>query len=928
MTSRSGRAACAGSLRPSGLLGRWVLGAAAVLALLPLFHVSPLLAQDELLINDDRVPRAQFLPHVALGSTGNLVTAWSDGRNGPDIFIDYDIYAMTVRDPLALGSTVNRRLNDDTGSGIQSAPDIAASASGTFFCVWEDSRGSNPDIYGVALDSLGIRSTPNLRVNDDAGFSDQRNPHIAAAGPNRFLVVWGDQRTGESNIFGSYRNENGAPLGANFAISQDPVLGGSFQGEPAVAANASGLTLVVWLDGREGGSVFGATFDIYGQWIDSAGNAIGGNFKVNATTGAQQDASPTVAADSTQGFVVAWIDRRLGISTDPGDVYAQRFAADRSLVGPNTRVNDDALGRNQRAVRAVAGPGATVLFWEDQRENFGSDANIDAARVPYDASLPGPNYRVNSSTLGRQGSPSAVWDGRDAFLVAWEDSRNGAADIYAISFLPSGARRGLDTQMNDDAARNDQWRPRIGKGRGEYLLTWIDRRDAADDLFGQWVAANGGREGANIPLYRETPTSRPVASEAVVAADGTAFAAAQVTRDSDAGEIRGFLFTTRGTSPAASFWVTDSLQSAQADPAVAARPGEFAVAWIDSRGTVPRIFGQRISTSGLRLGWNHPLLSLEPADPPFGLDLAADPTGVGYWLLYAEGASADQRLWIAHLDASLLADGPPVQVAPGTAGPKQDASLSVSEEDGRVEILWEGLGPSGVEAVYQVALTSGLVPLGPVLALGDLAAGGARSHPSLATLDSRSMATWQERRDGNWSIWMQVIQDGIDPLGAIRVDEDTGVADQFDPGVGMDASGHAIVVWTDTRSLSSGSDILGRVFGLTPTAVDELPDPPPVPPPAPPSRMRVGPARPNPFSGVLGIPIEVPESMTSPVRVLVLDARGGLVASLHQGEVPGGRTVVRWNGSDSRGRGVASGIYWLVVEAGGERHALRLVRLR
>src|SRR5256885_11731711 len=70
-------------------------------------------AQDEILINDDRLPRSQFGPRPARGSNGTLVVAWADGRNGPDASPDFDIYAVTIRDPLALGSTVNHRINDD-----------------------------------------------------------------------------------------------------------------------------------------------------------------------------------------------------------------------------------------------------------------------------------------------------------------------------------------------------------------------------------------------------------------------------------------------------------------------------------------------------------------------------------------------------------------------------------------------------------------------------------------------------------------------------------------------------------------------------------------------------------------------------------------------------------------------------------------------
>ena len=857
-----------------------------------------------------------------------MVVVWSDGRNGPDSFIDYDIYAMTIRDPLALGATVNRRINDDSSPAIQGLPDIASSPAGSMLCVWEDSRGGNPDIYSAALDSLGFRTTPNLRINDDVGFGEQRTPRVTAVGVDRYFVVWGDQRATHSDVYGSYRNVSGAPLGPNFIVSPDTVAGGSFQGEPAVATNSIGLTLVAWLDGREGGSVFGATFDIYGQWIDSTGAMIGTNFKINSTSTHQQNASPAVVADPTQGFVVAWIDRRLGTSIDPGDVFAQRFGPDRVPVGGNVKVNDDGVGKNQKNVRGAPGPDGAYLFWEDQREGLGLDPNVRCARVPYDASAPGANFRVNSATPGRQGTPSAAWDGRNAFLAVWEDSRNGAPDVYAVSVLPDGTRQGFDTQLNDDAARNDQWAPNLGRGNGEYLLTWIDRRNTTNDLFGQWVTANGGREGTNTLLYSQTLTTRPVTSGAAVSQGGIALAAAQVTRDSDAGEIRGFLFLSRGNGPSASFWISDSLQSAQADPVVVWRPGEFAVAWIDSRDSVPRIYGQSLSEAGIRMGSNHPLLSVVPADPPLGFDLQPDGFGGGYWLLYADGIAADQKLWVAHLTPTLDPEGFPTEVAAAFGGPKQDPKLAASPVDGRLEIVWQGVSASGQGAVYQLALTSSLMALGPVLEVGDPAFDAARTHPSIAMVDSRSVISWQERR-GDWSIWMRVIQSGVNPAtGSVRVDQDPGQADQFGPVTGLDAAGHALFVWTDMRSLSSGSDILSRVIELTPTAVDEIPSPPPDPPPAPPARMRVGPAMPNPFSGVLGIRVEVPTDRGSRLRATILDVQGRLVARVYDGTAEGGRIILRWDGSDMAGREVSSGVYWLIAESGGERHAIRLVRIR
>jgi len=94
------------------------------------------------------------------------------------------------------------------------------------------------------------------------------------------------------------------------------------------------------------------------------------------------------------------------------------------------------------------------------------------------------------------------------------------------------------------------------------------------------------------------------------------------------------------------------------------------------------------------------------------------------------------------------------------------------------------------------------------------------------------------------------------------------------------------------------------------------------------SRMRVGPGRPNPFSSALRVPVEVPVAAGGRVRAYVLDASGRLVARVYDGVAPNGRLSVSWSGSDSRGREVASGVYWFVAESGGERHAVRLVRIR
>jgi hypothetical protein len=163
--------------------------------------------------------------------------------------------------------------------------------------------------------------------------------------------------------------------------------------------------------------------------------------------------------------------------------------------------------------------------------------------------------------------------------------------------------------------------------------------------------------------------------------------------------------------------------------------------------------------------------------------------------------------------------------------------------------------------------------------------------------------------------------------GVTRVDEDPGTGDKFDPNVGIDDAGHLLVVWADGRSTSSEFDILGRVFETVPTAV--LPDPPPTPGPSasPPRALRAGPARPNPFGSVLRLPVEAPPG-AGPVRAYVINVRGQRVRTLLDGAPPAPRFTLGWDGTDARGTRVSSGVYWIVVEEGGERRALRVVTLR
>jgi hypothetical protein len=89
---------------------------------------------------------------------------------------------------------------------------------------------------------------------------------------------------------------------------------------------------------------------------------------------------------------------------------------------------------------------------------------------------------------------------------------------------------------------------------------------------------------------------------------------------------------------------------------------------------------------------------------------------------------------------------------------------------------------------------------------------------------------------------------------------------------------------------------------------------------------RLLPPSPNPFNPSVQIRFTLEES--SPVALVVYNVRGERIRALVSRTMPSGEHLVVWRGDDDRGHMVASGVYYVVLEAGGQsfRQRLSLVR--
>jgi hypothetical protein len=84
-------------------------------------------------------------------------------------------------------------------------------------------------------------------------------------------------------------------------------------------------------------------------------------------------------------------------------------------------------------------------------------------------------------------------------------------------------------------------------------------------------------------------------------------------------------------------------------------------------------------------------------------------------------------------------------------------------------------------------------------------------------------------------------------------------------------------------------------------------------------------AGPNPSRGAVRIDFAIPDR--SDVRLSVHDVAGRRLAEIRRDALPAGRHTVAWEGRDRSGRLVASGVYFLRLEAAGRAITRKMVRL-
>lgn len=361
-------------------------------------------------VNDDSSSSHQRVSSVGQERFNRMtLVAWEDERNG-----NCDIYA-TVIDRFGTPVLQNFRVNDDP-SGV-SSHFYPSSAGGNkrFIVCWYDSRQGG-DIYAQMLNDVGSKIGDNFLVNEGNIGAFQWYPFCAMDTYNRAAIVWMDYRQTFSKIYARLYDENGNPAGPEFRVGDSP------ESIPevfaSVAMNSDGYWVVSWMDYRNGNP------DIYCQLFTPHGEKIGSNKRVNLDGSNVLQSYPACAIDDNRNIAIAWEDKRNGSY----DIYLQLLDSLGNLIGINERVNDNPPGNSDCYSPSCAfdETGRLAVIFNGEFENIGNPQifcqrfRSDGTKIGYNQKINEPNLFPNNShwTVGQ-----SVIANSEFIIFTWTDNR-------------------------------------------------------------------------------------------------------------------------------------------------------------------------------------------------------------------------------------------------------------------------------------------------------------------------------------------------------------------------------------------------------------------------------------------------------------------------------------------------------------------------
>ena len=386
-----------------------------------------------------------------------------NGYHGTDSLIGVE-QALFADGTVGIRHYAETRINTYV-TNDQMYPSVAGLSGGGYVVTWSSygQDGSGYGIYAQRYDASGNVLGSETQVNSYTP-SDQIQPAIAALSGGGYVVTWMSQGQDDdgAGIYAQRYDPIGNALGPEIRINTYTT---SSQDAPAIAALSGGGYVVTWWSNGQDGDLYG----IYARRYDADGNALGPETQVNTYTASVQYA-PAIAALSGGGYVVTWMSQ--GQDGSGLGIYAQRYAANGTALGPETRINTYTISDQEAPVIAALPSGGYVVTWGSNQDS--SSFGVYAQRYDADGNALGSETRINTYASGEQRTPAVAALSEGGYVVTWHsiDQDGSGYGIYAQRFDTDGNALGSESRINAYVSDSQYFPAVAALSDGGYIIAW------------------------------------------------------------------------------------------------------------------------------------------------------------------------------------------------------------------------------------------------------------------------------------------------------------------------------------------------------------------------------------------------------------------------------------------------------------------------
>lgn len=508
---------------------------------------------------------------------------------------EQNLYARRLTGGGVVTTTDTITLTSNTGPEV---PDVVYLASTEqYLAVWQDNRnfGSNGlDIYGRVITPTGAIGSSDFVISNHS--ASESYPRLALSVDNGAWVVWQRNNgvTTGQDLYAYELNSSGQPVGSLVTVYTEASSPGYNQERPVITLNSLGDIVFAWHDNRKGNK------DIYARLRLDNGD-MGGDFLTHPASDDQENAH--VAYNTTEDeYFVVWQDFRNDLVG--WQVYGQRVSENGVLIGDNILISTSGL---EPDVAYSSNSNDYLIVWTYNNEIMGQ-------RVTATGSLSGSAYKVIPDLAKGElaDQPSVVYNSTsNLFLVALRVRTPGISTIHkVIARQTPGSYSNVTLVSHTDDAVEE---PDIAvTGSGAYLVVWQDARNGDLDIYGQQLTSSGSLNGSNFAIASITGSNESSPDVAWNASAST-YLVVWDALQSDINvqsKLLGQRVNTSGNLVGNTiiFATTDLITNGDtgvvSNPSVTSTDGKWLVVWQEERtsATETDIKGRSVHSDGVLLG--------------------------------------------------------------------------------------------------------------------------------------------------------------------------------------------------------------------------------------------------------------------------------------------------------------------------------------